>query len=142
MRQTILVDTGPIVAYLRAREHYHDGALEQFNKLPAPLLPCEAVLMEAAYLVQRSGSHPERVLDLVTTGALTLGFDMEAEAEALKHLLRQYHDVPMSLADACLVRMAEIYPHSTVLTLDSDFHIYRRRRREIIAVISPGMIPS
>ncbi len=62
---------------------------------------------------------------------------MEAEAEALKHLLRRYHDVPMDLADACLVRMTELYPNCTLLTLDSDFQIYRKHRREIISVIFP-----
>ncbi len=62
---------------------------------------------------------------------------METEAEALKHLLRRYHDVPMDLADACLVRMTELYPNSTLLTLDSDFQIYRKHRREVISVILP-----
>ena len=137
MRPTILIDTGPIVAALDRRDAHHAWAAEQFKAFPAPLLTCEAVLMEAAYLVQRAGSHPERVLDLVTTRALTVSFDMEAEAEALKHLLRRYHDVPMDLADACLVRMAELYPNSTLLTLDSDFQIYRKHRREIISVITP-----
>ena len=137
MRPTILIDTGPIVAALDRRDAHHAWAAEQFKTFPAPLLTCEAVLMEAAYLVQRAGSHPERVLDLVTTGALTVSFDMEAEAEALKHLLRRYHDVPMDLADACLVRMTELYPDSTLLTLDSDFQIYRKHRREVISVIMP-----
>ncbi len=137
MRPTILIDTGPIVAALDRRDAHHAWTAAQFKALPAPLLTCEAVLMEAAYLVQRAGSHPERVLDLVTTGALTVSFDMEAEVEALKHLLRRYHDVPMDLADACLVRMAELYPNSTLLTLDSDFQIYRKHRREVISVILP-----
>ena len=137
MRPTILIDTGPIVAALDRRDAHHAWAAEQFKAFPAPLLTCEAVLMEAAYLVQRAGLHPERVLDFVTTRALRVSFDMEAEAEALKHLLRRYHDVPMDLADACLVRMTELYPNSTLLTLDSDFQIYRKHRREVISVILP-----
>ena len=137
MRETILVDTGPIVAALDRKDRYHAWAIEQFNRFAAPLLTCEAVLTEAVYLVQRNDSNPDRVLELVATGALRIRFDLETEVEVLKQLMDRYHDVPMDLADACLVRMAEQHPNSTVLTLDSDFHIYRRHRREIIPVVIP-----
>ena len=136
MRPTILIDTGPIVAALDRRDAHHAWAAEQFKTFPAPLLTCEAVLMEAAYLVQRAGSHPERVLDLITTGALTVSFDMEAEAEALKHLLRRYHDVPMDLADAALVRVAERESIRRIFTTDGrDFQVYRPKKIRSFSLI-------
>ena len=52
-------------------------------------------------------------------------------------MVRRYNDVPMSLADACLVRLAELYPQSPVLTLDSDFVAYRKNGRQLIPIISP-----
>ena len=51
--------------------------------------------------------------------------------------MTRYSNVPMALADACLVRMAEQHANHTVLTLDSDFQIYRKHRREVISVIMP-----
>ncbi len=66
-----------------------------------------------------------------------IGFDLEGEAEVVSALMTRYSNVPMALADACLVRMAEQHANHTVLTLDSDFQIYRKHRREIISVIIP-----
>ena len=137
MRPAILIDTGLIVAALDQKDMHHAWAAEQFKALPAPLLTCEAVLTEAAFLIQRTGYNPDCVLDLLATGALRVGFDMEAEAETLKQLVKRYESVPMDLADACLVRMMEMHPGSKVLTIDSDFHIYRKHGREAIDVIMP-----
>ncbi len=137
MRPTILIDTGPIVAALDQKDMHHAWATEQFKALPAPLLTCEAVLTEAAFLIQRTGYNPDRVLDLLTTGALRVSFDMETEVEAVKQLVKRYESVPMDLADACLVRMTEMHPDNKVLTVDSDFHIYRKHGREAIEVIMP-----
>ena len=138
MREAVLVDTGPLVAYLSEDEAHHKWAVEQFSRFAAPLFTCEAVLTEAAHIVRRHGFDPSHVIDLVEAGTVAVRFDLEEEAGALKGLLRQYRDTPMDLADACLVRMAELHPSSRVLTLDSDFHIYRKHSREHIPVIMPG----
>ncbi len=53
--------------------------------------------------------------------------------------MRRYQSVPMSIADACLVRMSEIYTQSSVITLDSDFRIYRKNRNQEIPVIMPEL---
>lgn len=137
MRRQILVDTGPIVAFLDRRDTHHAWATEQFKRYPRPLLTCEAVCAEAAYLLQRNGLDPAYITDLLLAGALSIGLDMEAEAAALQVLLRRYSDRPMDLADACLVRMSERYPDSQVLSIDADFTIYRRNGREPIPLIAP-----
>ena len=62
---------------------------------------------------------------------------LQDEHSAVKVLLARYADVPMSLADACLVRMSEQYTNSLVLTCDSDFRRYRRHRRQRIPTIMP-----
>ena len=62
---------------------------------------------------------------------------MEDEIERLVELQRAYADVPMSLADACLVRMTELHEEARVLTTDSDFRLYRRNRRQVIPLLVP-----
>ncbi|MCH8962892.1 MAG: hypothetical protein IH820_16675 [Bacteroidetes bacterium] len=63
---------------------------------------------------------------------------MKTDVARIRALMKKYRDQPMSLADACLVRMAELHPGSTVLTLDADFHIYRKHKQDTIPVIMPG----
>jgi predicted nucleic acid-binding protein len=133
----VLADTGPIVALLNARDEYHEWATTSFENLEPPLFTCEAVLAEASHLVRKLQGGPEAVLDLVTRGALQVAFRVDAELLALRTLLVKYRSVPMSLADACLVRMSELDPRAEVLTLDSDFTIYRRSGRLKIPLLMP-----
>lgn len=138
MRSAILVDTGPIVAYLCEDESHHAWAVEQFKAHARPLYTCEAVLVEAAFLLRRLHRSHTKLLALLESGATTIAFDLEAESATIAALMTQYSDLPMDLADACLVRMAEQHEDSRVLTLDSDFHIYRKHDRETIDVIMPS----
>lgn len=66
-----------------------------------------------------------------------MSFSLAKEVESVKELQKRYSDQPMSLADACLVRMAELHATSKVLTIDSDFSVYRKQGRRVIPVITP-----
>jgi len=132
-----LVDTGPLVALLGRGDQYHRWAAEEFGRLSPPVFTCEAVLSEAQLLVHARGGNPLAVLEMVQRGMLLLAFDLEDHVEPLLQLQRHYAKVPMSLADACLVRMAEMADRSQVMTTDSDFRIYRRNRRQIIPLLAP-----
>jgi len=101
---------------------------------------CEAVLSEVQLLVQERGGNPRAVLELLQRGILNVAFELEDEVERLLELQRTYADVPMSLADACLVRMAELHDRSRVMTIDPDFRIYRRNRRQVIPLLAPAGI--
>ena len=103
MAGNVVVDAGPIVAWLNARDAQHEWAKGQFGRLKPPLLTCEPVLAEAAFLVQRSGGDPGAVLALLVKGVLRVAISLQDEAGHLHALTRRYRDVPMSLADACLV---------------------------------------
>ena len=138
MKQCVIVDTGPLVAFLHRREAHHGWAGEQFRRFGAPLITCEPVLTEAGFVHCRLGGEVAEVTGLVHSGAVEVPFRLESEAEAVSLLLRRYKSVPMSLADACLVRMAELHPGSSVLTLDSHFRIYRMHDRRMIPTIMPG----
>ena len=132
-----IVDTGPLVALLDAREPDHTWARETLDGLRAPLYTCEACLSEAAFLLGHVKGGPNALLTLVGRGILVPQFRLASEIEAVRKLMTKYASVPMSLADACLVRMTELDTRATVLTLDNDFRIYRRNGRQAVPVLMP-----
>jgi predicted nucleic acid-binding protein len=138
----VLLDTGPLIASLNASEQYHPWAVTQFKSILPPLLTCEAVISEACFLLRTVPEAPARVFDMMRCGALELPFHLSHEITAVQRLIKKYADIPASLADACLVRMSEIYGQSAILTLHSDFRVYRRHGRQAIPVIMPEQIKS
>jgi len=132
-----IVDAGPLVALLNRRDAHHEWAKSRFVELTPPLLTCEAVLSEACFLLRDIPSGPEAVLRLVARGTIVPQFDVLREIASLTRLVSRYASLPMSLADACLVRMAEIHDGSTILTIDSHFTIYRKNGRQVIPLIRP-----
>ncbi|MEO8008023.1 MAG: PIN domain-containing protein [Betaproteobacteria bacterium] len=132
-----VVDTGPLVAYFNGRDRWHRWAVEQMSTFRPPLLTCEPVLTEACFLIQRSGGSPADLVRMLDRGVLEVAIDLEEEAASVEVLLRRYHDTPMSLADACLVRLTERYTDSRLFTLDSDFEHYRRHGRQVIPLLMP-----
>lgn len=136
-RETIIVDTGPLVALLSANESLHAWVEAQFKVLSAPFVTCEPVLAETFFLISRLPGGAKRYFDLLGSGLLEIEFDVLSEHAALRKLVQKYSDLPMSLADACLVRLAELHPASKVFTLDSHFRVYRKNGRQNIPVIMP-----
>lgn len=137
MRSQILVDTGPLVALLDRRDHYHSWVKAQLRAMDPPLDTCEAVLSEACYLLQHVPGGPQAVVELVTKGLVTVSFSLQTEAKTIQRLILRYADVPMALADACMVRLVEINEPSLVFTLDSDFKIYRKHGRTVLPILLP-----
>ncbi len=138
MRGRVLVDTGPLVAFLNRPDRRHAWAKRPLAEIQPPLLTCEAVLSEACFLVRSLEGGAVAVMKLVSSGAVTVPFRLDGEIGPVAKLLRKYSDVPMSLADACLVRMAEQVADSGILTLDTDFRVYRKHGRQVIPTILPG----
>ena len=137
MSRFVLLDTGPLVAGINRRDRHHEWARLWFDKIEPPLLTCEPVLAESCFILQSCPGGAKAVLEMVRRGALEVAFDVAGQVQPVSRLMAKYADVPMSLADACLVRMSELTPESKVMTLDSDFQIYRRHGRQVIPVISP-----
>jgi predicted nucleic acid-binding protein len=133
----VIVDTGPLIAYLEENEKHHDWAVEALSTVRPPLNTCEPVLTEAAFLITRHGGDPDDLLDLVQRGLIHLSFELADDLPRLRQLMRRYRDLPMSLADACLVRMSERFTDCLVITLDTHFRIYRRHDRKIIPTLMP-----
>ncbi len=137
MRQQILLDTGPLVALIDRRDRYHSWVTTELATIQPPLLSCEAVLSEAWFLLQRVSNGRETLVGLLKSQQILVTFHFNEEVESITNLLTQYLSVPISLADASRVRMAELYRGSEVLTLDSDFLIYRKHKSQPIPVIMP-----
>lgn len=136
MSQFVLLDTGPLVAYLKRNETYHDWVITQLAQIKPPLITCEAVIIETCFLLRNTHKGQETVFSLLKTGRILIPFRLDENLEAIDELMIRYQSVPMSLADACLVRMTELYS-GELLTLDSDFRIYRKNLNQEIAVIMP-----
>ena len=133
----VIVDAGPLVALLDRRDAHHEWAVRQFDAYSEPFLTCEAVLTETFFLTSRLNHGSERFFQLLGGGVIRVALELMSERVALASLVAKYADVPMSLADACLVRMVELTPDARVMTLDSDFRIYRQHGRRQIRLIMP-----
>jgi predicted nucleic acid-binding protein len=137
MSQPWIIDTGFLVALLNRSEKSHTWAKTQIQQAPFPLLTCEPVITETCFLLRKVPNGESTVLELIESQALQIDLQLSAEISQIKFLMQRYQSVPMSLADACLVRMSELYPNSPLLTLDSDFQVYRRNTDKIILVVTP-----
>jgi uncharacterized protein len=133
-----IVDTGPLVAFFDQAERHHHWATQRVKELESPLLVCEPVLVETLYLLRRYSQAPDMLFELLQKGALSVAFRIEEHVGALRKLIQRYRDTPMSLADACIVRMAEIHEQHVILTLDSDFWVYRKHGRVALRLIHPA----
>ena len=136
-RERTLVDTGPLVALLVGQDLHHAWARRIWAEMPPPLFTCQSVLSETQFLIGRFGGNPCAVLEFVQRGAIRVAFDLEGKVKRLLELQESYRSLPMSLADACLVCMAEEFRWSRIMTTDSHFHIYRRHKRQLIPLLTP-----
>jgi predicted nucleic acid-binding protein len=110
--KTWLIDTGPIVALLVGDDSQHRWVVEQSKHAPAWVLTCEAVISEALFLLKRDGHDSDDLFELVDTGFLRTDFSFRDQSRHVREFMRRYRDRPMSFADACLVRMAELHADS------------------------------
>ena len=140
MKTRVILDTSPLVALINKRDNYHEWSKQQWAMIKPPLLTCEAVITESFFLLRNTYGGQEKILQLLERQAITIDFDLKNELIEIQRLLTIYKSVPVSLADACLVRMAELQSNSSVFTLDSDFQIYRKNRHEIIDIIIPNSL--
>lgn len=128
-----IADTGFLVAFANRRDRHFAWAFSLASKIQEPLLTCEAVLAETAFHLNDSAL----VLEMLDTQLVRLAFDLESHRTELFKLARRYADRHPDMADLCLIRMSELYPDHPVITVDGDFRVYRRNRRELIPVIMP-----
>ena len=129
-----IADTGFLVAFANRGDAHHDWAVSLAARVSEPLLTCEAVLAETAFHLENSAL----ALAMITDGLITLAFDCADHLPQLAALASRYADRHPDLADLCLIRMSELYPRHSVITVDvEDFRVYRRNKRETIPIVAP-----
>lgn len=128
-----IADTGFLVAFTNARDLHHAWALDVAEQITEPLLTCEPVLAETAFHLGDAGI----VFEMIEEELISLAFDCDDHLPQLAALAKRYRDRKPDLADLCLIRMSELHPKHSVITVDEDFRVYRRNKREIIPLISP-----
>ncbi len=133
----IVIDAGPLVAYFSEHEQHHLWVRQAAEDLPTPFLTSEPALTEACHLLQRHKLSLAPLFELLVNGVILIAFDVQEHHESLIPLIEKYADLPMSLADATLVRLAELHDNATVFTLDHHFRIYRKHGRRQIPLIVP-----
>jgi predicted nucleic acid-binding protein len=128
-----IADTGFLVAFANARDQHHGWALDVAEDVTEPLLTCEAVLAEAAFHLGDAGL----ILEMISEELIRLDFVCNDHLAHLAALAKRYKDRKPDLADLCLIRMSELHPKHSVITVDEVFRVYRRNKREVIPLISP-----
>jgi len=129
-----IADTGFLVAFANRNDRYHDWAVEVAEQITAPLLTCEAVLAETAFHL----GDVAVALMMIEDGLIDLAFDCRDHLDHLAALARRYANRRPDLADLCLIRMSELHPRHSVVTVDrADFQVYRRNKREAIPLVYP-----
>lgn len=129
-----IADTGFLVAFVNANDRHHKWAAQLATGVTEPLLTCEAVLAETAFHLESTAA----ALAMVNEGLVELAFDCREQLAQLARLADRYADQKPDLADLCLVRMSELFPKHSVITIDrTDFHVYRRNKREAIPLLCP-----
>ena len=135
MAASVIVDASFLITLLSRREGNHAWAESQARTFPPPWQTCEAALSESFHLLGRAGAPA--LQQLIRREAIAVSFPFQEAADSVLRLMHKYADVPMSFADACLVRMTETLPEPTLLTTDADFRIYRRFGRRTIPCVMP-----
>jgi len=138
--KSIIIDTGVLVALLDKREQFHQWTTEQAQNLNPPFFTCEAVISETCFLLRSFHKGIDAVLSMIEDEILQIDFSLSSEISVIKSSMNKYENVPMSLADSCLVRMSELIDNSVVFTIDSDFLIYRKHGKRVIPLIFPDSI--
>jgi len=129
-----IADTGLLVAFANRGDRYHEWALSVATRVREPLLTCEAVLAETAFHL----GSVSVVLAMVREGLVTPAFDCRQHLPRLTELADRYVERKPDFADLCLIRMSELHPRHSVITVDrGDFSIYRRNKRETIPLVCP-----
>jgi predicted nucleic acid-binding protein len=131
----VLLDTGVIVALLDVSERYHQVCAALIKSVQPPLVTCEAVITESCYLLRKLRGAPAAIMENVAAGIFQISYQLSGDAEGIRQKLRKYQEREIDLADACLIRMAELFETGDILTLDRDFEVYRWAKNKAFRIL-------
>ena len=132
-----LLDAGPLVAYFNPRDPYYAWARQFLDPIEPPMTTCEPVLAEAYHLLAKYHDGIDLLSIYCASDVLQIDFRVLDHAAEIRELIRKYRNLPMDLADGCLVLLAEQHPQATIITTDRDFLLYRTRSRRQLRILAP-----
>ncbi len=133
----IAVDTGPIVALFDKNDNYHSVCHNIIRTLKMPLATTVPVLTEAFYLLSFSWQLQDDLWEFIVEGNLQI-YNLDRDLmKTCRELMKKYHDLPMDLADASLVAVADAKNIRTIFTLDKDFKVYKTKQNKHFKLL-PG----
>lgn len=135
MKRITLVDTGPLVAAFDRSDQHHAAAVQRLKEIPLPLVTCEPVVAETCFLLSKYPGVLHRLGNWLNLGKVQIPFRMIDDSKRVFSLMKKYENLPMSLADACLVVMAEKSPQGRIFTFDRHFRFYRTPSRRVVKTI-------
>ncbi len=136
------IDTGPLVSYLDEKDEHHRWAGVKLAKLKPPFVTCEAIISEAVFLLQYTNVSPDELFKFIARGDLVIrpAFVNGEAQEYIREVVNTYSNLPADFGDACLAYMAgnfENPDYNQIITVDSDFFVYRKKNGQPFSVIHP-----
>lgn len=137
MKQRVVVDTGPLVAAIDRDDQWHLPTIQLMQRIAPPMVTCEAVLAETWFLLRHQPDGWQKIEKWLKQDILVIDLSLRDKSRLFRTLalIHQYHDLPMSMADASLITMLEERAHSAIFTWDHHFQVYRLHGREPVTLI-------
>lgn len=137
MEHRVLLDTGPLTAFLNSRDQFHPWVLRQFRQIKTGLVTCEPVISETLYLTGNSVAAIRAVSGMIGEDLIRIHPVLSEQAGSVFQLMEKYSDLPASLADVCLLYMFNAGIGDKIITLDSDFREFRDNRSKPLKLLAP-----
>ncbi len=129
----VVLDTGPLVAWLNESDQHHAWCAEIFQHLELPLVTTESVIAEAAHHLMGYKGSADALCEIIESGGWIL--EPVAELDAVCRFMRRYQT---DFADASVVWLSERHPRARVFTIDfAHFRVYRRFRNQSVPLFEP-----
>jgi len=130
--KSTFIDAGPLIALFSPRDKYHDRALSFLENYQGKLVTTWPVITEAYYMLDFDGRAQVGLLEWLNRGAVEIYDIHQHEIQDLVDLTEKYHDLPMDLADATLLQAANQLHLQEIITIDSDFNVYRTTKNRML----------
>ena len=137
MASKILIDSGPLIAFLSSSEHYHRWVLEQMSQMDGDLVTTESVLSEVVFLMKQNRVAINAIKELIEQKLLQIISAFSTEPITCFNMVEKYVDLPSSVADISLVYVYSTTKNSIIFTLDSDFLIYKSSSGKPLKLVAP-----
>lgn len=130
-----LIDAGPIISLFDRSDKYHLASMAFLESFKGKLISTWPVITECMYMLRFSNKVQLNFLRWIYRGAITIVPIENDDLYRLTTLIEKYQDVPMDLADASLILVSEKLSVKDIITIDSDFYVYRTIRNQYLTNI-------